>query len=263
MFKLINNDLCVFSMYSGSLLSINIQMNYELNGQLHIECSCEVQCKWLVENQGFPWLWNSDTHYKYTNVPNIVIVENFSALLFFTFYRKPAISILYQLLMVWAFLLKMFEIFTITSLNNFLTHTWKGINFMFRHVFEIFSLCSPFISPSAAVHVLQVVVKTYMDMDQDSEEEKQQYLSLALHLASEFFLRNPNKDVRLLVACCLADIFRIYAPEAPYTSHDKLKVRKCATHWISKVKSLEINIMPLNPMANGEAKFSSEVWLQM
>lgn len=70
----------------------------------------------------------------------------------------------------------------------------------------------------------QLVVKTYMDMDQDSEEEKQQYLALALHLASEFFLRNPNKDVRLLVACCLADIFRIYAPEAPYTSHDKLKV---------------------------------------
>lgn len=72
--------------------------------------------------------------------------------------------------------------------------------------------------------VPQMVVKTYMDMDQDSEEEKQQYLGLALHLASEFFLRNPNKDVRLLVACCLADIFRIYAPEAPYTSHDKLKV---------------------------------------
>ncbi|XP_056409352.1 sister chromatid cohesion protein PDS5 homolog A-like, partial [Hyla sarda] len=68
-----------------------------------------------------------------------------------------------------------------------------------------------------------MVVKTFMDMDQDSEDEKQQYLPLALHLSSEFFLRNPNKDVRLLVACCLADIFRIYAPEAPYTSHDKLK----------------------------------------
>lgn len=71
-----------------------------------------------------------------------------------------------------------------------------------------------------------MVVKTFMDMDQDSEDEKQQYLPLALHLASEFFLRNPNKDVRLLVACCLADIFRIYAPEAPYTSHDKLKVNE-------------------------------------
>uniref|UniRef100_A0A4W6BPU7 PDS5 cohesin associated factor A n=1 Tax=Lates calcarifer TaxID=8187 RepID=A0A4W6BPU7_LATCA len=69
------------------------------------------------------------------------------------------------------------------------------------------------ISNDEVVKRLKMVVKTYMDMDQDSEEEKQQYLSLALHLASEFFLRNPNKDVRLLVACCLADIFRIYAPE--------------------------------------------------
>ncbi|XP_072108936.1 sister chromatid cohesion protein PDS5 homolog A isoform X1 [Mobula birostris] len=79
------------------------------------------------------------------------------------------------------------------------------------------------ISNDELVKRLKMVVKTFMDMDQDSEDEKQQYLPLALHLASEFFLRNSNKDVRLLVACCLADIFRIYAPEAPYTSHDKLK----------------------------------------
>uniref|UniRef100_A0A8C6SGB2 PDS5 cohesin associated factor B n=1 Tax=Neogobius melanostomus TaxID=47308 RepID=A0A8C6SGB2_9GOBI len=70
---------------------------------------------------------------------------------------------------------------------------------------------------------VQMVVKTFMDMDQDSEEEKELYLNLALHLASDFFLKHPDKDVRLLVACCLADIFRIYAPEAPYTSPDKLK----------------------------------------
>ncbi|KAJ8262415.1 hypothetical protein GJAV_G00166210 [Gymnothorax javanicus] len=79
------------------------------------------------------------------------------------------------------------------------------------------------ITNDEVVKRLKMVVKTFMDMDQDSEDEKQQYLPLALHLASDFFLRNSNKDVRLLVACCLADIFRIYAPEAPYTSHDKLK----------------------------------------
>ncbi len=77
----------------------------------------------------------------------------------------------------------------------------------------------------------QMVVKTFMDMDQDSEEEKELYLNLALHLASDFFLKHPDKDVRLLVACCLADIFRIYAPEAPYTSPDKLKVGKLNIYW--------------------------------
>ncbi|XP_060231879.1 sister chromatid cohesion protein PDS5 homolog B isoform X2 [Meriones unguiculatus] len=79
------------------------------------------------------------------------------------------------------------------------------------------------ISKEEMVRRLKMVVKTFMDMDQDSEEEKQLYLHLALHLASDFFLKHPDKDVRLLVACCLADIFRIYAPEAPYTSPDKLK----------------------------------------
>ncbi|KAJ8412475.1 hypothetical protein AAFF_G00128110 [Aldrovandia affinis] len=79
------------------------------------------------------------------------------------------------------------------------------------------------ISKEEMVRRLKMVVKTFMDMDQDSEEEKELYLNLALHLASDFFLKHPDKDVRLLVACCLADIFRIYAPEAPFTSPDKLK----------------------------------------
>uniref|UniRef100_A0A4W3KHE6 PDS5 cohesin associated factor B n=1 Tax=Callorhinchus milii TaxID=7868 RepID=A0A4W3KHE6_CALMI len=79
------------------------------------------------------------------------------------------------------------------------------------------------ISKEEMVRRLKMVVKTFMDMDQDSEDEKDLYLNLALHLASDFFLKHPDKDVRLLVACCLADIFRIYAPEAPYTSPDKLK----------------------------------------
>ncbi|XP_030917275.1 sister chromatid cohesion protein PDS5 homolog B isoform X5 [Geospiza fortis] len=75
------------------------------------------------------------------------------------------------------------------------------------------------ISKEEMVRRLKMVVKTFMDMDQDSEEEKELYLNLALHLASDFFLKHPDKDVRLLVACCLADIFRIYAPEAPYITN--------------------------------------------
>ena len=82
-----------------------------------------------------------------------------------------------------------------------------------------------------------MVVKTFMDMDQDSEEEKELYLNLALHLASDFFLKHPDKDVRLLVACCLADIFRIYAPEAPYTSPDKLKVGTVGGGVVTKQQS--------------------------
>ena len=70
-----------------------------------------------------------------------------------------------------------------------------------------------------------MVVTTCMDMDQDAEEGKEVYLNPALHFASDSFLKRPDKDVYLLVAWDLADIFRIYAPEAPYTSPDKLKDR--------------------------------------
>lgn len=88
---------------------------------------------------------------------------------------------------------------------------------------------------------MQMVVKTFMDMDQDSEEEKELYLNLALHLASDFFLKHPDKDVRLLVACCLADIFRIYAPEAPYTSPDKLKVHPLKLHQTMSRKLFKLH----------------------
>lgn len=83
-----------------------------------------------------------------------------------------------------------------------------------------------------------------MDMDQDSEEEKELYLNLALHLASDFFLKHPDKDVRLLVACCLADIFRIYAPEAPYTSPDKLKVHVKILLGRTKQNSVKLHPSP-------------------
>lgn len=61
-------------------------------------------------------------------------------------------------------------------------------------------------------------------MSQDDDNSA--YIPLALHLASETFLEHPSRDVRLLVACCIADVFRVYAPEAPYKDMAQLKVRK-------------------------------------
>ena len=60
-------------------------------------------------------------------------------------------------------------------------------------------------------------------MGQDTNLSKK-YAELALHLSSEFFLDHASKDVKLLVACCIADVFRIFAPEAPYTEESQLKV---------------------------------------
>lgn len=60
-------------------------------------------------------------------------------------------------------------------------------------------------------------------MDQD-EGAYQQYIPLALHLAEEQFLQHPSRDIQLLIACCIADVLRVYAPEAPYKDPEQVKV---------------------------------------
>ena len=67
---------------------------------------------------------------------------------------------------------------------------------------------------------MQLIARSFQEMGQDDNE---QLSGLALHLASDFFLEHQNKDVRLLVACCIADVFRIFAPEAPYRDTTHLK----------------------------------------
>lgn len=59
-----------------------------------------------------------------------------------------------------------------------------------------------------------------------SQEEDQRYTALALHLTDDFFLNHPAKDIQLLIACCLADILRIFAPEAPYKDQRVIKVNQ-------------------------------------
>ncbi|KAK3099941.1 hypothetical protein FSP39_012194 [Pinctada imbricata] len=70
------------------------------------------------------------------------------------------------------------------------------------------------------VRRLKLLARAFQDMGQDDNE---QYSGLALYIAQEFFMDHQNKDVRLLVACCIADVFRIFAPDAPYTESAQLK----------------------------------------
>jgi sister-chromatid-cohesion protein PDS5 len=69
--------------------------------------------------------------------------------------------------------------------------------------------------------LLQLLARAFQDLGQDDNE---QYTGLALHVASDVYMEHSNKDVRLLVACCIADVFRIFAPEAPYKEQEQLKV---------------------------------------
>ncbi|PAA77947.1 hypothetical protein BOX15_Mlig024126g1, partial [Macrostomum lignano] len=44
------------------------------------------------------------------------------------------------------------------------------------------------------------------------------FQGLSLHLAASHFLNHPDKDIRLLVGCCLIELFKIYCPSNPFVS---------------------------------------------
>uniref|UniRef100_A0A1B6DQW8 Uncharacterized protein n=1 Tax=Clastoptera arizonana TaxID=38151 RepID=A0A1B6DQW8_9HEMI len=69
---------------------------------------------------------------------------------------------------------------------------------------------------------LKTLAHTLQAMGQD-EGMYQQYIPLALHLADDHFLLHPSRDVQLLIACCIADVLRVYAPEAPYKDPEQVK----------------------------------------
>lgn len=72
-------------------------------------------------------------------------------------------------------------------------------------------------------YYLKALSLTLQAMGQD-DENFSRYTPLAVHLVKDFFLSHDSKDVQLLVACCIADILRVFAPEAPYKEPEQIKV---------------------------------------
>jgi sister-chromatid-cohesion protein PDS5 len=71
---------------------------------------------------------------------------------------------------------------------------------------------------------LKSLASAFQSMGQE-ENAYDEYVPVCLHLAEDVFLNHASRDVKLLVACCIADILRIYAPEAPYKDTEQVKVR--------------------------------------
>lgn len=91
------------------------------------------------------------------------------------------------------------------------------------------------LSTDDLIRRLKDISMAFQDLSQ--EEDNSQYIPLALLLSTDFYLEHPSRDVRLLVACSIADVFRVYAPNAPYESEDLIK--KIFRFFIQQLKGLE------------------------
>ena len=74
---------------------------------------------------------------------------------------------------------------------------------------------------------LDTLSKELMEMDQD-ETDKSSLTSVAKELASPNLLHHKDRGVRAFTACCLVDVLRICAPDAPFTPQ-QLKVSEAVS----------------------------------
>lgn len=69
---------------------------------------------------------------------------------------------------------------------------------------------------------LKTLAHTLQAMGQDDGAYRQ-YIPLSLLLVEDQFLSHPSRDVQLLIACCIADVLRVYAPMLLIKMPNKLK----------------------------------------
>lgn len=91
------------------------------------------------------------------------------------------------------------------------------------------------LSTDDLVRRLKDISMAFQQLNQD--DDNSQYIPLALSFSSDFYLEHQSRDVRLLVACSLADVFRVYAPNAPYQSEELIK--KIFRFFIQQLKGLQ------------------------
>lgn len=72
-----------------------------------------------------------------------------------------------------------------------------------------------------------------------SQDERPKGLhEIASELVSKRYLEHSDKDVKLLVMCCLVDVLRVYAPDAPFSDKDMCKVYE---GLVAQLKGLSTN----------------------
>jgi hypothetical protein len=81
-------------------------------------------------------------------------------------------------------------------------------------------------------------LKEIKQADEDEEQPELEYLEgVGKELVSTEVLGHSNQEVRLMSMCCLVDVLRVYAPDAPFDDVE-IQVRVCAVPQPREPRSL-------------------------
>lgn len=76
------------------------------------------------------------------------------------------------------------------------------------------------------VNYLNELHKSLSQLSQEINDRPKGLKQTALQLVTPKLLSHSDKDVRVLCTCCIVDILRIFAPEAPYNNDDTISAFK-------------------------------------
>ncbi|KHJ89508.1 hypothetical protein OESDEN_10665 [Oesophagostomum dentatum] len=97
---------------------------------------------------------------------------------------------------------------------------------------------------SELVKRLKILSEALQESDTNDESgHPDRYRTLLSHLAKSCFLENKSRDVQIWLACCLADILRVFAPNVPLG--DPSQLRDVLIFIVRTLKGLE---SPSNPL---------------
>ena len=68
--------------------------------------------------------------------------------------------------------------------------------------------------------------KALKGLSQDPADRPEGLQRTAAQLISNKILGNPDKDLRLMASCCIVDVFRLFAPDSPYSDDENVAVFK-------------------------------------
>lgn len=82
--------------------------------------------------------------------------------------------------------------------------------------------------------------------DLSALEQDIQYAPKGLHatatqLVQSKYMENSDRDIRILVTCCIVDVLRIYAPEAPYKDEDMIRVFEAIAKQILSLQTTDVS----------------------
>ncbi|GJD06557.1 Sister chromatid cohesion protein PDS5 homolog A [Galdieria sulphuraria] len=102
------------------------------------------------------------------------------------------------------------------------------------------------LGPEALTKQIRILCEQLMAVPQESlsTEESENLAIAAKSLCASCFLESKNQNIRILSACCLADILRLFAPETPFSKDELKRIFPFFIRQLSGLENFEGSLFP-------------------